>query len=132
MAKRPYRVPFWDRKVISPNGCWEWVGSKRDYGYGQVYFKGKPARKAHRVAWELTHGPIPEGLDVLHDCDNPSCINPSHLHLGTHQQNMDEMVVRGRYGPPRRPKLMAKCHPDKPNHSHGLCKICNQHRLRAR
>ena len=133
MNKRPYGIPFWERKTIQPNGCWEWVGSKRRYGYGQVYYKGKPGVKAHKVAWELTYGPIPKGLCVLHKCDNPSCINPGHLLLGTQLDNIKDMTVKGRWnvnGPRGRTKRTAECHPDKPNHSHGLCKICNQKRLR--
>src|SRR5256885_74384 len=132
MNKRPYRVSFWNRKTISPSGCWEWVGSKRELGYGQVRYKGRSAR-AHRIAWELTFGEIPDGRSVLHKCDNPPCINPDHLFLGTQQDNVDDMFRKGRQKTPGngKAKSSASCHPNKPNHSHGLCKICNQRRLRT-
>lgn len=133
-SKRPYRVPFWDRKTVTESGCWEWIGSKRHFGYGQVYFKGRPGRKAHRVAWERTYGPIPEGMGVLHKCDNPPCINPDHLFLGTPEDNVQDMFKKGRQRDPHsgiEPRKRSTCHPEKWNHSGGLCKICNQRRLRA-
>lgn len=131
LMSRSYRVPFWDRKEIDSNGCWNWVGSKRAHGYGQVYFNGKPARKAHRVAWELTNGKIPNNLCVLHRCDNSSCINPDHLFLGTQLENIQDMINKGRRRPDNiRLSTFATCHPDKPNHAFGLCKICRQRELR--
>lgn len=75
--------------------CWLWTGYCDSKGYGIAGFKGK-ARKAHRVSFELTFGPIPAGAHVLHSCDNPPCVNPHHLHLGTHTDNMREKVARGR------------------------------------
>lgn len=60
--------------------------------------KNKAAR-AHRVAYELAHGPIPDGLNVLHRCDNPPCVNPAHLFLGTFQDNVDDMIAKGRSAP---------------------------------
>ena len=69
-------------------------------GYGQFYDRdyGK-YRIAHRVSYEAYRGPIPHGLNVLHSCDTPSCINPDHLRVGTHQENMDESKRKGRMGP---------------------------------
>lgn len=86
------------------DGCWLWVGGKDPKGYGMYYFKygtdtlpqGKQA-KAHRASYILHVGDIPEGMTVRHKCDNPSCVNPSHLVLGTHQQNMDDKVRHGRH-----------------------------------
>lgn len=77
-------------------GCWEWMGRKNGkYEYGLVITKEETAM-AHRVAWELTHGRIPDGMLILHHCDNPPCINPGHLYLGTHLDNARDKVNRGR------------------------------------
>jgi hypothetical protein len=87
---------FWSQVDIGKNGaCWLWKGRKHQ-GYGRIYFKGKQ-RYVHRIAWELANGiPVPDGLFVLHSCDEPSCVNPSHLRLGNQAQNMKEMKERGR------------------------------------
>ncbi len=75
-------------------GCWIWMGGNCR-GYGHIKVKGK-TKKTHRVAWELAYGPIPEGLFVLHHCDVPPCANPDHLFLGTHTDNMRDMIAKGR------------------------------------
>ena len=74
--------------------CWVWTASTRN-GYGQLTIDGR-VPYAHRVGWQLQHGPIPDGLWVLHRCDNPPCVRGSHLHLGDQSRNMCEMVERGR------------------------------------
>src|SRR4030095_412003 len=79
------------------NSCWLWIGAEREGGYGQLIFEGK-RQQAHRVAWQLYRGAIPEGLCVLHDCDTPNCVNPNHLHLGTVKDNAIEAVERGLWG----------------------------------
>jgi hypothetical protein len=76
-------------------GCLIWNRSNRN-GYGLLNFKGK-ATSAHRVSWIVHYGPIPEGLCVLHKCDTPACINPHHLFLGTHQDNMSDCIKKGRH-----------------------------------
>lgn len=76
------------------NMCWEWRGSLSK-GYGQIKVNGRPLR-AHRMAYEVAKGDIPEGMHILHSCDNPKCCNPAHLRPGTHQENMDDMQARGR------------------------------------
>ncbi|KKK93890.1 hypothetical protein LCGC14_2688380 [marine sediment metagenome] len=74
---------------ITGSGCWEWTRCRTDKGYGQVRVHGK-AWRAHRLSYTINVGPIPDGLFVLHDCDNPPCVNPAHLHLGDHSQNLIE------------------------------------------
>ena len=86
---------FWG--AAKPNGdCLEWQRSKSIGGYGQIRYKGR-REGAHRVAYELTHGPIPDGMFVLHYCDNPSCINPKHLWVGTAKENTHDMLAKGRH-----------------------------------
>lgn len=86
---------FWAR-VNMLDGCWFWQGSTNGYGYGQLCWQGK-VRKAYRVAWELAWGmPPPAGLCVCHTCDVNLCVNPGHLWLGTHRQNMEDMQRKGR------------------------------------
>ena len=79
-----------------PKGCWHWIGSiKPRNGYGHCRIAGKDYN-AHRLAYELLVGPIPAGAHVLHSCDVPHCVNPAHLRLGTHQENMAEMWAKRR------------------------------------
>lgn len=83
-----------EKYQVTP-ACWEWIAGVDGKGYGVIKVNGKGAR-AHRVAYELYIGPIPEGLELMHQCDNPRCVNPGHLRPGTHAQNMAEMAARKR------------------------------------
>ncbi len=84
---------FW-KKVNKTNDCWLWTASN-NYQYGTLNIKNKIC-KAHRLSWELHYGKIPDELHVLHHCDIPLCVNPDHLFLGSHQDNMKDMIEKGR------------------------------------
>jgi len=77
------------------DNCWVWQGAKDDKGYGRMYIKNKGIR-AHRISWELYNGTIPEGKEICHSCDNPPCVNPEHLWLGSHQENIIDALGKGR------------------------------------
>lgn len=87
---------FW--KYVDRRGdsdCWNWTGDKIRDGYGRIWNNGK-TRRAHRISWELRYGEVPENMCVLHHCDNPSCVNPAHLYLGTNQDNVNDKVAKSR------------------------------------
>lgn len=77
------------------SGCWLWTGGINNRGYGTMSFNGK-SMLVHRFSYLMTNGEIPDGLFILHSCDNPLCIHPGHLHAGTQKQNQQEMQSRGR------------------------------------
>ena len=82
-------------KYEKTDSCWNWTGTKHQYGYGIFIVKNKSLR-AHRFSYELHKGPIPTGLVVLHSCDNPLCVNPDHLSVGTRGDNNRDAVSKGR------------------------------------
>jgi len=89
---------FWE-KVIKAGDCWNWTGATNGIGYGRLGHRGKQV-SAHRFSYELVYGRIPDGMLVCHHCDNPGCVRPSHLFLGTNSDNMKDSVAKGRYKAP--------------------------------
>ncbi len=97
---RPVPDPLWSR-VDKTGACWTWTGRRNAGGYGVLRIRGRSSKIlfAHRLAWELTNGPIPDGLFVCHHCDNPPCCNPEHLFVGTPKDNCHDMMAKGRHCP---------------------------------
>jgi hypothetical protein len=103
---RGFELRFWEKVVKQPSGCWIFTSKKgsshknRHKSYGHLS-RSKDnwtnEYQGHRISWVLVHGPVPEGSDVLHRCDTRRCVNPEHLFLGTHEDNMKDMVSKGRY-----------------------------------
>lgn len=85
----------WSDKVLVDDGCWEWQAGRGPQGYGAIRIPTK-TKRAHRVSYELFRGPIPDGLLVCHHCDNPGCVKPSHLFVGTTADNMHDRDRKGR------------------------------------
>lgn len=93
--RRTLEERFWS-KVRKTDGCWLWTGGKNSNGYGYFAVTHNWIVRAHRIAFELTVGPVPANLHVLHRCDVCACVNPAHLFLGTHQDNMTDKIRKGR------------------------------------
>lgn len=97
---------FFFHRIRKSDGCWEWTGFRDSRGYGRMNVArangvGRASEGVHRVSWVLSNGVIPDGAHVLHGCDNPACVRPEHLRLGTHAENMKDAQERGRMRKPQ-------------------------------
>lgn len=112
---------FWE-KVQKGSECWQWAASKNTGGYGKICISGKLVQ-AHRVAWELSRGNIPQGQCVLHRCDVRSCVNPEHLFLGTHEDNMKDRDKKNRQSRGLRHRELSGVRrtSDRPSQYRGVC-----------
>jgi hypothetical protein len=100
--KRPVAERFWSHVAIGlPDECWEWQAARYKYGHGKTAISNHSIQ-AHRLAYELTYGTIPDGLLICHKCNNPPCCNPQHLYAGTYTDNMQDSIKAGtaHYLPP--------------------------------
>ena len=88
---RPLAERFWEKVIKHEEGCWGWSASKHDQGYGLI-----DGMLASHVSWIVHFGPVPDGLEVCHSCDNTECTRPDHLWLGTHGDNMRDAFAKGR------------------------------------
>jgi hypothetical protein len=108
---RPLEERFWSH-VEKTETCWLWKPAVKSGDYGRIRVKGRGAKvKAHVLSYTMHVGPIPDGLNVLHHCDNPPCVRPDHLFVGTHDDNMKDKVAKGRQGKGERMGL-SKLNPD--------------------
>lgn len=92
----PPDVKFWRAVDVQPDGCWNWLGGTTRFGHGSFGPRYGYKIRAHRYSWELVNGPIPAGLDCCHHCDNPRCVRPDHLFIGTRTDNMRDAAAKKR------------------------------------
>ncbi len=108
----PFAERFWakvnkDGPVIREElgACWIWNATRNEDGYGRVWHPQQRLESAHRASWEMEHGSIPMDMRVLHACDNPPCVNPAHLFLGTQLTNVRDCIKKGRQKLPKSPTV---------------------------
>ena len=125
---------FWEQVNFLGN-CWDWIAGKDKNGYGRTRIDGR-ADSAHRVSYQLTYGPISEGLIVMHSCDNPCCVNPNHLSLGTKGINAQDCVAKGRKNGmdrthcPRGHEYSIENTYYRPGQIRRMCRTCHRERIR--
>lgn len=95
MVRRGPKPPELDSLIDKSGDCWEWLGKKNQWGYGKLSRNGK-TMLAHREVYERENGPLPSGTVLMHKCDNPACVNPSHLAIGSHVLNQADKVSKDR------------------------------------
>jgi len=118
-------IRFWEL-VNKTDGCWLWSGTTNLDGYGRFKITTNKLVGAHRFSYSLANGLIPSGKCVCHTCDNPRCVNPSHLFLGSHSDNMQDMYRKRRHNNGKSPQ----CHPRRSYHAKDLCQECYMRRWR--
>jgi hypothetical protein len=96
LAIGAWDLQFWNH-VQKTDGCWLWTGAINGRGYG-TFSANQRVQNASRVSWLLRHGTIPKDASVCHTCDVPTCVNPDHLFIGTHKDNMQDAAIKGRFG----------------------------------
>lgn len=126
---------FW-AKVNKSDGCWIWTAGKTDDGYG-TFWTGNTHSKSHRISWALTNGAIPEGLQICHHCDNPSCVRPDHLFTGTNLDNQLDSIKKGRHGQKKKSHcpsghLYSKENTYLTTNGKRMCRECHRARQRNR
>lgn len=121
---------FWP-KVLKSSRCWKWLGAKNNRGYGKLNIKGKQVL-AHRLSYEMSYGKIPDGLFILHTCDNAWCVRPTHLNIGNAKQNTGDMLKKNRQGRWMGKSSCKKGHPYDSKNSRGerACSICKKSALK--
>lgn len=96
LTDEQFNARFWSKIRPVDGGCWEWDAHRNNRGYGQFTVRKGVFYTAHVVSYALTHGPIPAGMSICHRCDNPPCVRPDHLFIGTQSDNMLDMFAKGR------------------------------------
>jgi hypothetical protein len=137
MLAEKYRERFEAKVMPEPTtGCHLWIGATTPAGYGALNLNRDGVKYAHRISFELHHGPIPPGMDICHRCDTPACVNPEHLFAGTRLDNVRDMHAKGRQAIPPRPSHCVNGHALTPDNIHlrkdgrRNCRTCDNDRCR--